>query len=308
MFTEAQNFALVQTELDDIFWQSFQYEDFPNTATAQTAELFKPMNISLAAYNDEVIMGPGLFTNIGETQQIPLTTPGLSGSKFTTYVKDFAEGVSLSKDLFDDAKFGTIQKVVSELAVMARRTQDITAFQIFRGAFTTTLTADGVSLINSAHPLLGGGTQSNIVTGALSPTTLYSAIVALRQQKNQRGVLMGSVPSILLVPTPLWKTATEVTDSLLLANTANNNLNVYRSALGIRVLTSPDLDAVSGGSDTAWFVLSRTHCVTRYIREGVNTWLRDYRTNDNREYRYNACYREAYSVIDHAGIVGSTGV
>jgi len=54
MFTEAQNFAIVQTELDRVFFQNFEYDATnPSIATAQTSALFKPMNIDRAAYIEE---------------------------------------------------------------------------------------------------------------------------------------------------------------------------------------------------------------------------------------------------------------
>ena len=41
MFTEAQNFSIVQTELDKVFFQKFDYnETFPGVAHATTAEIF----------------------------------------------------------------------------------------------------------------------------------------------------------------------------------------------------------------------------------------------------------------------------
>jgi hypothetical protein len=192
--------------------------------------------------------------------------------------------------------------------MVARVTQDANAFKIFRNAFTTALTADGVSLINNAHPLLGGGTEDNQVSGALAQSTLNDAIVRLRQQKNQAGVVLGCVPTILLVPTALWKKAVEVTESALISGSGNNDINVYRSALGITVYTSPYLDAVSGGSDTAWFILSKNHSITRLIRQGMQTSLRDWTYSNNRTYFYQANFREEVYAPDYVGIVGSTGL
>ena len=185
---------------------------------------------------------------------------------------------------------------------------DQNAFGIFRGAFTTTLTADGVSFVNAAHVLIGGGTESNLVTGALSQATLNDAIVRLAQQKDQSSVVLGNQPAILLVPTPLFKKALEITESALISGSANNDLNVYRSAFGITVWTNPYMDAVNGGSDTAWFLLSRNHCITRYIRQGIQTALRDWSISNNRTYLYQCNFREEVAVIDYVGAVGSTGV
>lgn len=197
---------------------------------------------------------------------------------------------------------------VRDFALQAANTQDYTAFGLFRNGFTTALTADGVSIFNSAHPLIGGGTQSNTGTGALSPTTLNTAITNLVEQKNQAGVITGSSPAVLLVPPAVWKHAREITDSALIADLANNNINVYRSALGITVWTSHWLGAAAGGSDTAWFLLAKRHGFTRLIRQGLETALTDWRYSNNLTYRYQANFRENYFCADYAGSFGNTGV
>lgn len=102
MFTEAQNFAVVQTELDSVFYQNFDYDaTFPSIATANTAAVFKPMNTTHAAYIEEIFKGSGLFPVIGETSNVPQSTPHVA-NKLTTYIKDFAQGIEISKNLFDD--------------------------------------------------------------------------------------------------------------------------------------------------------------------------------------------------------------
>jgi hypothetical protein len=104
MMTDAQNFAVVKTELDRIFYQKFQWDtSFPSLATAETAALFKPMQIDRAAYVEQIFMGSPLFANISEVQNVPATTP-IAGNKLTTYIQDFAQAKDLSKDWFDRAK------------------------------------------------------------------------------------------------------------------------------------------------------------------------------------------------------------
>lgn len=310
MFTEAQNFAIVQTELDTVFYQNFDYDNnnVGNYATANTSVIFKPLQTDHAAYIEEIFKGTSYFPVIGEVSTVPLSTPRVT-NKLTTYIKDFANSIEISKDLFDDNMHGVWSKSVADFAMVARVTQDQNAFAFWNGAFTTSLTADGVSFINSAHPLIGGGTQSNIIASApLGETTLNSAIINLQTQKNQAGVILGNQPSILLVPVQLFKKAIELTQSALIVDSANNNLNVYRSAYGITVYTSPYLSAAAGGSDTAWFLLSRNHSVTRLIRQGIQTALRDWSMSNNRTYLYQSNFREAVYAPDYVGAVGATGV
>lgn len=306
MFTEAQNFSIVQTELDKVFFQRFDYDEtFPGVAHATTAEIFKPQETTHAAWIQSINKGSGLFPAIGETQTVPLSTPHVT-NKQTTAVATFAQGINISKQLFDDNMHGVWAEDVRDFAEQAKNTQDYNAFALFRNGFTTALTADGSAIFGS-HTLIGGGTQSNTGTGALTPTSLNTALVNLMEQKNQAGVVSGSTGRVLLVPPALWKHAREITDSALIADVANNNINVYRSALGITVWTSHWLGTVAGGSDTAWFLLAARHGFTRLIRQGIETALTDWRYSQNLTYFYQANFREAYFCADYAGSYGSTG-
>ena len=307
MFTEAQNFSIVQTELDKVFFQQFDFDStFPGVAHATTAEIFKPQETTHAAWIQSINNGSGLFPAVGETNALPLATPKVT-NKQTTLVLTFAQGIDISKQLFDDNMHGVWAADVADFALQAKNTQDYNAFALFRNGFTTALTADG-SAIFSTHTLIGGGTQSNAGTAALTPTSLNTGLVNLVEQKNQAGVISGSTPSVLLVPPALWKHAREITDSALIADVANNNINVYRSALGITVWTSHWLGSVAGGSDTAWFLLAKNHGFTRLIRQGLETALTPWQYSNNLTYRYQANFRENYFCADYAGSYGSTGV
>lgn len=310
MFNENANRSITQTQLDAVFYQNFEYDtNYPGVATASTGAIFKPITTEHSAWIQSVNKGSGYFPAIGETQAVPLSTPQVTYQQ-TTLVKDFAQGIDISKDLFDDNMHGVWAKDVADFAMVARATQDYTAFGIFRGAFTTTLTADGQAFISAAHPLIGGGTISNVLTSPapLSTTNFNTALVLLRQQKNQSGVGLGNAPAVLLVPSALFTTAIQITESALLSDTALNAINVFRSAYGITVYTSIYMDAVYGGSDTAWFVLARSHGVSRIIRQGIQTALTPWEYSKNRTYFYQANYREAYFVADYGGAVGATGV
>ena len=294
-----------------MFFQQFDYDEtFPGVAHATTAEIFKPQDTTHAAWIQSGNKGSGVFPAIGATATVPLSVPHVT-NKQTTKILTFAQGIDISKQLFDDNMHGVWAEDVRDFAIKAKDTEDFNSFRVFRNGFTTELTADGVSFFNTAHPLIGGGTQSNVATGAgsaLSPTSLNTAIVNLMEQKDQSAVIRGSSPAVLLVPPALWKHAREITDSALIADSAQNNVNVYRSALGITVYTSHWLGAVAGGSDTAWFLLAKRHGVNRLVRQGLETALTDWRYSNNLTYRYQANFREEVFVADYAGAFGSAGV
>lgn len=318
MFTEAQNFSLVQTELDEVFRQNYDATLPPSYATAMTAEIFKVTDTTHAAYIGTIHKGPGLFSKIGEVQSVPSYVAKVA-NKWTVTIADFAEGIEVSKNLFDDDIHGEWESQVAELAIMARRTQDFNAFKIFRGAFTTTLTADGVSFINASHTLIGGGTTSNRITAAvvgaatsvLTTSAFNVGMTLLAQMKSQAGVPLQCVGDILLVPPTLYVGARQIAVSALVPENGNNAVNVFSMDYAVRVYQSVFLGTASPdglGSDTAWFILdSKRHAVRRFVRQGIITALRDWPMSNNRTYYYQANFREEVFVPDYVGSVGASG-
>lgn len=312
MFNEAQNLAIVRTELDSVFYQEFNYEDSnPVMTTCKNSLIFRQETTDKAYDIEEIYKGVNLFPIITETQTVPTTTPKVA-NKITTAIKDFAESVELSKDLFDDNMFGVWSRTVQDLALKARVSQDHNAFKIFRNATTTTLTADGNALVG-AHTLLNGQTYTNnlysitAATSALSSTSLNAAITALAVQPDQTGVILGQQPAVLLVPPALIKLALELSDSALAGDTSTNAINVFRSAYGYRIFSTPYISSAVGGSDSAWYLLGRNTGIKRIVRQGIETFLRPWGYSNNRTYLYQANFREEVVAVDYIGVIGASG-
>lgn len=317
MFTETQNFSLVQTELDEVFRQTYDADVPPNYATAMTAEIFKVTDTTHAAYIGTIHKGPGLFSKIGEIQAVPSYIAKVA-NKWTVTIADFAEGISVSKDLFDDDIHGEWMSQVTEFAIMARRTQDFNAFKLFRGAFTTTLTADGSAFIGS-HTLIGGGTTNNQIvaadvgaaTSALTTSSFNIAMKRLAEVKSQAGIPLQCVGDVLLVPPSLYVNARQIAASALVPENGNNAVNVFTMDYAIKVYQSVYLGTASpdgAGSDTAWFLMdSMRHAVRRFVRQGIVTNLRDWGMSNDRTYYYQANFREEVFVPDYIGVVGAKG-
>ncbi len=317
MFTEAQNFSLVQTELDEVFRQNYEATLPPSYATAMTAEIFKVTDTTHAAYIGTIHKGPGLFPKIGEVQSVPTYTAKVA-NKWTVTIADFSQGIEISKDLFDDDMHGEWQSQVSELAIMARRTQDYNAFKLFRGAFTTTLTADGSAFVGS-HTLIGGGTTNNEIvaadvgaaTSALTSSSFNIAMKRMAEVKSQSGVPLQCVGDVLLVPPALYTAARQIAVSALVPENGNNAVNVFSMDYAVKVYQSVWMGTASPdgiGSNTAWFLMdSKRHAVRRFVRAGIVTNLRDWGFSNNRTYFYQANFREEVFVPDYIGVVGAKG-
>ena len=316
MFTEAQNSSITQTELDEVFRQNYEATLPPAYATAMNSEIFKVTDTTHGAYIGTIHKGPGLFSKIGEVANVPSYIAKV-GNKWTVTISDFAEGIEISKNLFDDDLHSEWQSQVSELALMARRTQDYNAFKIFRGAFTTTLAADAAALIGAHTTSSGVAINNEIVTAdvsgatttALTTASFNVAMKRLAETKSQAGVPLQCVGDVLLVPPALYITARQVIGSALVAENGNNAINPFNSDYGVKVYQSVWLGtAVDDGSNTAWFLMdSKRHAVRRFVRQGITTAFRSWEMSNNRTYFYQANFREEVFAPDYVGLVGAKG-
>lgn len=317
MFNTATNQDIVQTKLDKLFFQEFSKPDMGPGYVDVTFPIFNQMTMDKKFQQTEVNASVGLFAETPEGQAVNVDVPKIGNYSIVEAIK-FTQSIPVSLEMMKDGMFNVVERNVKELARLAKTTMNTTGFAVFRNAFTTQLTPDGVSFINSAHPLIKGGTESNLLatseisgspsTTALTSAALDAAIQKLAVQKDQAGVIVGNGAAYLVVPPKLLKTAIQITGSVLEGDSSTNAINVFRSDTGIRVVTSQFLGAVAGGSDTAWFVMSANHGVNRYVREGLTTLISDMANSTNLSYRYTAYYREAYETLDYAGVVGATGV
>lgn len=103
MFTEAENLAITRTQLDSVFFQTFEAvdNDMLGNITVENGKIFKVVSTTHSAYIHMVNMGTGLWSNITETQSVPGDTPKVRNQN-TVLVQDFAQKIEISKNLFDD--------------------------------------------------------------------------------------------------------------------------------------------------------------------------------------------------------------
>lgn len=311
MLNTAQGSNTVKTALDKVFLAEFEYQTAPYRATAKDGDVFKQDTTDRSAIITEQFQGTGYYSSISEQQDLPQGTARVGNNKVTT-VLDYAKSVPISRRYFKDEQFGVVNKMMTDEGRLARMSQDRNAFAAYRNGLTgsTQTTNDGVALISDSHLTLNGTTVDNKETGVLNNTNLDTCFVSLKKQKTQDGTLGGHEPNVLLVPTTLLKTAIEVTQSELRTGTTNNDLNYYSQVYpGLVVKETPFLDSQeTNGSATGYFLLSRGHSVTRFVREGISTNLNDTWATANLDYIYKVLYREVTDTICYEGIVGSTGL
>jgi phage major head subunit gpT-like protein len=135
---------------------------------------------------------------------------------------EFAMGLQIERRLADDDMTGNIRRRAQTMADSFNVTIEQDAANVFINAFTDSGTnrmgastngADGVALLSTAHPYSPantGNTQSNEGTLALTIDNLDTTRQNMRNITDDKGLLLGVNPNVLLVPPELERTATQL--------------------------------------------------------------------------------------------------
>ncbi len=220
----------------------------------------------------------------------------------TVYHTTKALGAQIVRELFDDDEKGIMNQVIAELGKSAAYTKDLDWFEMLNNAFNTTIRAalDGKALCASDHDVYGtGGTQSNLVSGALSYSTLQAAIDLYEGWTNHQGMPVQMKPNLLIVgPKLKWK-AKELTESEYNPTNANMGINTLRGEdLKYKVVHYLE-------SDTAWFLASADHDLEFITRKELAFQSKDDFNTDAALYR--GIMRYSTDFWNWQGIVGSSG-
>lgn len=199
---------------------------------------------------DQIIGGLGLARLKPEGEGIQYDDPIQGGSK--RYVSQtYALGTEVTMEMLDDDRYDIISQIPGEMMRGCSQLVESLGAAVLNGAFGTMTTADGVSICNTAHPLLGGGTYGNRLSpdAALSVTSLQDMINLFENMVDERGLKVRLIPHNLWIPVDLQFTASRILQSEYEPGTGNNDINTVRGRLTPAVLHYLT-------SQTAWFVSS----------------------------------------------------
>ena len=118
------------------------------------------------------------------------------------------------------------------LAQSMAHTKEVKGADVLNNAFSSSFTlSDGVSLINTAHPLAGGGTAANRATtmADLNETSLEDALIDISTFTDDRGLTISVQATKLVVPPQLVFVADRILNSPGRVGTADNDLNSIRN-------------------------------------------------------------------------------
>jgi len=218
-----------------------------------------------------------------------------------------AMGFSITEEAIEDNLYDSLSsRYTKALARAMAYTKQVKAANVLNNAFNTAVVyGDGVSLCNTAHPLISGGTNSNRpTTGAdLNETSLENAVIQIAGWTDERGLLIAAKPKKLVVPPALMFVATRLLETELRVGTTDNDINALKNNGSI-----PEGYTVNHFlTDTnAWFL---TTDVPNGLKHFVRTPLQNSMDGDfdTGNVRYKARERYSFGVSDPLGIFGSPG-
>lgn len=218
-----------------------------------------------------------------------------------------AMGFSITEEAIEDNLYDSLStRYTKALARAMAYTKQVKAASILNTAFAAGVTyGDNVSLCSASHPLVNGGTNSNVPTTPvdLNETALEAAVIQISQWTDERGLLIAAMPRKMIVPSSLQFVATRLLETEQRVGTADNDLNAIKTNGVIpegytvnHYLTDTD----------AWFIKTDVpNGLKHFVRSSMSTSMDgDFDTGNS---RYKARERYSFGVSDPLGIWGSAG-
>ena len=218
-----------------------------------------------------------------------------------------AQGFSLTEEAIEDNLYDSLSsRYTKALARSMAYTKQVKAAAVLNNGFSSSYTGgDGVSLFSSQHPLVSGGTNSNIPTtpADLNETSLEAAVIQIAAWTDERGLLIAAKPRKLIIPSALQFVATRLLETSLRVGTTDNDINALKNNGSI-----PEGYAINHFlTDTnAWFL-------TTDVPNGMKHFVRTPLANsmdgdfDTGNVRYKARERYSFGWSDPLGMFGSQG-
>jgi hypothetical protein len=218
-----------------------------------------------------------------------------------------ALGFSITEEAIEDNLYDSLSaRYTKGLARAMAYTKQVKAAAVINNGFSANIIGgDGVSLFNTAHPLVNGGTNSNRPSTAadLNETSLEAAVIQIAAWTDERGLLIAAKPRKLIVPPALQFVATRLLETSLRVGTTDNDINALKNNGSI-----PE-----GYTINHFLTDSNGWYLTTDVPNGLKHFVRSPLANsmdgdfDTGNVRYKARERYSFGWSDPLGIFGSPG-
>lgn len=274
-----------------------EYEKVPNAIPS----IFRMYNLNTWGEQSLTFAGiaPAAVKNEGEEGMNDSPIEGYA----TTYIPiTYAVTTAFSEEIIEDNRLSQVEDTYRSLGMSMGQTEQIVCWNIFNDGFVTA-GPDGVSLLNTAHPMIGGHLYGNRpgVDVALSVAGLREMEVDMMRQVNHRNINITVMPKNVIVPPELSHIGKELLKSVDRPDTPNRSMNTFYGE-NYNLIVVPFLTSVR-----AWYATAdkNQHQLRFYdrIAATTKTWVDD-PTGDVKT-RIRRRFDVKYS--DFIGTWGTTG-
>jgi len=218
-----------------------------------------------------------------------------------------ALGFSITEEAVEDNLYDSLSaRYTKALARAMAYTKQVKAAAVLNNGFSASYKGgDNVALFSTAHPLVGGGTNSNTPAAQvdLNETSLEAAVIQIAAWTDERGLLIAAKPRKLIVPPALMFVAKRLLDTDLRVATADNDINALKSMGSI-----PEGYTVNHflTDNNAWFIKTDVpNGMKHFVRTAMSTGMDgDFDTGN---VRYKARERYSFGWSDPLGMWGTSG-
>ena len=162
-------------------------------------------------------------------------------------------GTSFTWEMNQDDQYGHLKRIPKTLSWSMREAEETTAFDHFNRVTTAAYTgADGLTLLNASHTLVGGGTYRNQLSTAsdLSNSSLETALMDLSDWTDDQQKKIRVKAKTLLISTALQATAFKILNTMQVTG-SNDNDKSWVATQGLKLVVSPYLT-----DPDAWFLIT----------------------------------------------------
>jgi hypothetical protein len=258
-------------------------------------------------YHEEpVLYGFGAAPELPDGMPVTYQSGGVLFNARYVY-KVYGLAFALTKVLVEDGDHISIgQTYAKHLAQSLIETKETLCANILNRAFNSAYTGgDGVSLVNSSHPIASGNASNVLTTAAnLSQTSLEQMLIQIRNAVDNNGKRIRLTPKkIVSGPSNVFQ-AEVLLKSVLRTGTADNDINPVKS-MGLLADGQANLSRIT--SSTAWWVQTDApEGLKLMMRRGLEKSMEgDFETDSM---RYKATERYTVGWTDPRGVYGTAGV
>jgi len=279
-----------------------EYDRYEN----ETAEIFETESSDRAFEEEVLIVGFGNAEVKTEGQGVNYDTASEGYTARYTH-ETVALAFALTEEAVEDNLYDRLgSRYTKALARSMAHSKQVKGANVLNNAFSTSYTGgDGLSLVNSAHTLSGGGTFSNRPSTYvdLNETSLENALITVSTFVDDRSLILALQGTKLIVPPQQQFIAERILETPGLPFSADNDVNPIRS-MGM----VPQGYAVNHFlvDNDAWFLLS--DCpdgLKHFERTPISTSMEgDFDTGN---VRFKARERYSFGWSNPRAIYGSTG-